>query len=905
MFLLLFVVGPVRAGDDAVVAAATALASADGLIVIDGSYVMNVGELHVNITNFGLIGSYAPATCSFCDAPSAQWPAGSGVEYLFGAGLWVGGVLCGQQMVSTGQPEMEIRAETGVRATLYEARGGEVVRPTGNTSAGGRRFPDIDPDDDGDFLEDEEFLNGYDDDEDGRIDEDFAQIGSQMIVCTMYDNTGMATELYPDHQPMDLKIDQSAYAFESDAIDDCVALDYLITNVGTATVEDMYVGIYADPDIGPRDRPNRKDDDMAGSYSGWVQVFDETWIPVSLAYMYDDDGDEGQTPGYIGVVILGYDKDPRGQAAPRNVSMNAFRIFSGLRPFEQGGEPSNDAERYEVMSQTRIMHDIAEGREGDYRFLISAGPFTSLAPGESLGFVAALVVGRGLEGLLRNAAETTLAYYGEYFDLDGDARTGRYGRESRICERDMQDGEIYEMVADMMDKSCVPYEIYMAMPRISRSDLDGDRCIWVNMDNCFECGRQAGTECTPDNRYIETIWNCSSTLATDAEKKGCTGIGGEESPVNWIVGVAPPPPGMRVRPGQRSVHVYWDDRSEMTPDIRSNQLDFESYRIWRADNWDRPYGTSVENGPASALWQLIGEYDVVNSYLEHLELTDGSVVVDTLPLGANTGFDPIRYVPACLSDPRFEMPEPGLAEAMRRVVEADTLGVFTERPSLYDSELNVVEEVAALLPWQGYPTVLDTFFWTTPREAAAPTHVSKAATRFYEYVDRDVHNGFLYFYSVTATDHEIFTHTDQTVDLLGPGLAGSPSASFEVVRPGTQAQTIEDRIGRGVDIYVYPDPATREALEEFQSLHPDSDDPTGVRVCFANLPEAENVVEIYTLDGDLVQTLDHDGTGGYGEICWNLVSRNGQQVASGIYLYSVVSRDRRFDDFLGKFVVIR
>ncbi len=74
---------------------------------------------------------------------------------------------------------------------------------------------------------------------------------------------------------------------------------------------------------------------------------------------------------------------------------------------------------------------------------------------------------------------------------------------------------------------------------------------------------------------------------------------------------------------------------------------------------------------------------------------------------------------------------------------------------------------------------------------------------------------------------------------------------------------------------------------------------------FANLPQANNTIEIYTLSGDLVQTIIHDGTGGYGEASWNLISRNGQEIVSGIYLFVVHSDDDRFEDFIGKFVVVR
>ena len=66
-----------------------------------------------------------------------------------------------------------------------------------------------------------------------------------------------------------------------------------------------------------------------------------------------------------------------------------------------------------------------------------------------------------------------------------------------------------------------------------------------------------------------------------------------------------------------------------------------------------------------------------------------------------------------------------------------------------------------------------------------------------------------------------------------------------------------------------------------------------------------HVNDALQLNGDLVETLEHDGTGGVGDVSWNLVSRNGQEIVSGIYLYVVKSEDPRFEDFTGKFVVIR
>jgi hypothetical protein len=209
------------------------------------------------------------------------------------------------------------------------------------------------------------------------------------------------------------------------------------------------------------------------------------------------------------------------------------------------------------------------------------------------------------------------------------------------------------------------------------------------------------------------------------------------------------------------------------------------------------------------------------------------------------------------------------------------------------------------LPWESYPAVLDTFFLVTAREAD-PDHgvVAKQPVKFYEYVDRHVHNGFIYFYSVTAVDHDIMFRRGRP-RVVGEGLSGLPSSSFTHAVPGTRAQSAEDRTRVGANIFVYPNPASLSALEEFQQLKPNSQDPSGQRIMFANLPAAHNKISIFTLDGDLVEELWYDGSDGHGEMAWNLVSRNGQRIASGIYIYVVESDDEQFDRFIDKFVVIK
>lgn len=919
-----------------------------GAYVTDGSYVMNVAEIQINITNWGLIGSWYSNATTFSDAPSAQWPAGSGNEYLWGAGLWVGGVLLGERLVSTGQYATEIRAQDNVEDTIYEAIGNSLVRPPGFDDASGRRYPEPKPNDDDDVDEDtnlplidEEILNGYDDDEDGLLEEDFGQIGNQMMVTTMYDNTRLASESFPDHSPLNMRIVQESFAWENDQVDDFVGFQYTITNVGVTNVNNIYIGFFADADIGPRGGGSVARDDMAGSFSGAVRASDGSWVPVEVGFMWDA-AEENRLDGYFGIAFLGHDVDPTGRRAPQSVGLRTFQRFSGQAPFDQGGDPTNDGERYELMSASREDWDtdVQPGKQDDFRFMISAGPFEVLEPDRDLQFQVAMVCGPGQIGMLQNCAEAALTWYGNFFDVISDFPsendpsltivTGENGRESIICREDFDDVADFENIyPDHGDVTCVaadyllntqstidPDEIF-----IIRRGVETKHCAMVNMDNCFECFRQkphVPNELPEQSRCsqfdIENYWNCWNPLEPAIRKAGCTGVEGRETQVNWLVGMAPPPPGMRLWPTDSRVHVYWDNLSEVSNDVRLGTIDFESYRLWRADNWTRPYGSSLDNGPGSNLWQLIAEYDVVDSFIVDYNVGGGNVVHDTLPLGPNTGLDPIRYRPIVLDDPYFAE----LADDMQEVVDCDSQALHTERPPIYDRNGNVVPCSEPMERWSGYPDVLDTFWAVTVREESIYVDpvsgneivvvVPKDATEFYEYIDPFVHNGFLYFYSVTATDHELqlIPGTDPPeYRITGPGQSGDPSSSFDNSSPATSAQSADERNQNGANIFVYPNPATREALAEFQELFPSGDDPTGVRVKFANLPAARNTIQIYTLSGDLVETIEHDGTEGYGEASWNLISRNGQEVVSGIYMYVVQSEDGAFEDFIGKFVVVR
>lgn len=783
--------------------------------VLDGSCVHNVGNLQMNVTNWGCFGSYPSSTLAMSEAPSMQWPANSGVEYLYIAGLWVGAKKGGVPVVTTAAYEQEFSPDPiDQRWKIYRTFEG---------AAGGNRYPGP-ADDDKDGKVDEDPLDGFDNDGDGKIDEDFAAISKQMFTCNFRDDFPQTIQRYPEHTPLHLLVRQESYQWDDPKFYNFVGAEYRIKNDGVESLDNVYIGFFADGDAGPRTREQYWLDDGVGLYEGIVcaQKGDHTIpIRISCAYTYDVDGDEGLTPGYAGVLFLGHDTDPLGEKAPKRVGITSYQNFSGDQPYENGGDPTNDFQRYELMSKTT--RDRNQEVPRDYRYMMATGPFKELPPESTLVLQVAFVCGYGLDGMKQAAASAALTYQGNWFDIDGNPLTGVNGRETPVP------GPVSGLIPDSCAAELTPMSA-------ARGEI-----IWVNAD----C------------RQEQELWadqTCPKGEATIVDFQ--TGVGGKEHQVHWLVGSAPPPPVMRLIPGEHKVTLLWDNFSEVTPDVSTLEFDFEGYRIWRADGWQRPLGTSVLTGPSRELWQLLEERDLVNGvppdidfkkpyskggweYEPLINLPDKDAYIAYFQ--QNLYYYPMDKVPC----------PPGLSG-----LECDTL----EALARYN------------LGFQG-------------------------GRQFYKYVDTSVHDGMHYFYSITAYDHIISNGVATKV-----GYYGDPSSNFSYITPLSDAQPAATYQQK--EVYVVPNPATTKAMQPWQ-LQPNNEDPTGIKVEFRNLPMCRATVRIYTVSGDLVQTLFHDGSAGDGTLRWDLVSRNGQDVSSGVYLFAVEPDNGKFTRTIGKFVVIR
>jgi hypothetical protein len=777
-------------------------------------FVHNTGNLLVNVTNLGVIGN--PWKTLSTD-PSCQYPPGSGVEYLWGAGVWVGAKI-GEDptpRVSTALDQLELRPSTLPIDTIYESYEG---------FPGGERLinDDGDVDEFGEMLRDEEIHDGKDNDGDGLIDEDFAAISQQMFTCVYRDDTPEALNTYPEHVPMGLEITQKSFSWGIPGSDNFVGIEYTIKNDGKHDLHDVYLGFYCDADVGPVGGEFYWRDDRAGlveidttivrSGEGGCEMRPET-LKLVVGETHDNDGDEGLTKGWFGVVLMGHKIDLTGRRAPTSVGFTSFRLVSGGAAYENCGDPRNDLQRYDLLSSGLIgcpPGQLSAPEDADYRMFFGTGPFAELKRGAEFTLEIAFVIGDGRQGLIENAVAAQRIYNGEYMDVDLNPRSGNNGEETCLTREPGDPAYSFDMVRHCgLDDS---YYLGYRPERITAADCEQNPVQWVNYD-CDWCtgidGKEAlvrwrGATAPPCPR-IETAF------APDEEYPCHTlGVIGETGsatldPIRE--------PTVQLTTQDEAVTIRWNNASELVADPLSKEYDFAGYRVWRAEQWERPEGST---GPTPELWILLAEYRLT----KYVEPRTGHI---DLSMARNEE----------VTDPCY-----------------------------------AVDEAEGLYM---YPV------------------------GYYEHIDEHVLPGFTYFYSVTAFDIN-------DTGVVNPRTGEMDKFTLECRHVASEDQAIvpmtEPRPDIG-DVFVTPNPYYGNARWD---LGPNPSDPTGTHVDFMNLPNGPWTVRIYTLAGDLVRTLENDSGNDIGQVKWDLVSRNGQDIVTGVYLYSVEST---YGSQVGKFVVLQ
>lgn len=202
-------------------------------------------------------------------------------------------------------------------------------------------------------------------------------------------------------------------------------------------------------------------------------------------------------------------------------------------------------------------------------------------------------------------------------------------------------------------------------------------------------------------------------------------------------------------------------------------------------------------------------------------------------------------------------------------------------------------------PFEGYrvykSTISENGPWTLLAQYDVDDDYGQNTGISHTYRDEGLLNNIEYYYTVTA-----YTLPDESIDF--PELESSLTQSSKVAVPGTPTP---ETVGK---VAVVPNPYRGDIA--YHTFNPPWERPPSGRdwmeqdrrIQFINLPERCEI-KIYTLSGDLVETIYHDNPNrGYED--WNLTSSVGQAIASGLYLFTVEDK-RKGEVQVGKFVVIK
>ena len=313
--------------------------------------------------------------------PSFIFPANSNKEYLFGGGLWIGGIVDGDTIVSVG-------------ATGYEYVAPEFY--PGNASSGSVEL--------------------------------LAGVADRQFIAT-YSDTARTTYIDPRFDGLD--VTERTYSWVTPPYNDFIIYELNIKNMTGMPIMNTWLGYYVDCDIYANTGGNSNNghaDDITGlrRQSGIAYIMDNDGDPMTEAgYEWSDDA---SIRGVFGLKLLDmypaatdtsfnwWIRGPIGDIdwGPRYIGDSSITLYE----FTDGndGQPSSDRDRYYMLSNSEIDYDMIwtyfmqddsnwmplpenSGTPVDFgtdaRFIYSFGEI-DLMPGDSIVIVFALIGGENV-----------------------------------------------------------------------------------------------------------------------------------------------------------------------------------------------------------------------------------------------------------------------------------------------------------------------------------------------------------------------------------------------------------------------------------------------------------------------------------------------------------------------------
>ncbi len=819
--------------------------------------VHNIGNVWMTVSNIaqfgtGYLGSSTDPITGVT-APSCFFPAGSNIEYLYVGAFWIGAVVGRDTLVSIGVDDYYGVVEFWPDPAPTGAMQRKSIQPSNPFYA-----------------------------DNAVSEEDVVALYTDTVTNPNF--VSIDQKDGRPHIPLNIEVTQRSYAWSYNYAEDFILFDYSIKNIGRKTLNQVYMGIYVDGDVHHTSKSGSEGymDDLCGFLRTFPAGMGCDYLDtVNIAYIMDNDGDpEGgafsttSARGAAGVRVVrtpsdslhysfnwwATDYDAASDFGPRKAGTESdpFRDMDGLL-----GTPLGDRNKYYVMRHPEFDYDqlftakdhaaggwlprpasAANMADGfDARYLLSFGPF-DISPGEVLPVSFAWVCGDNIhvnpDDFMRYYTPNNPEIYYDRLDFSELAKNSKWA------------SWIYDN---------------------PNYDTDGDGFKGKYRICCVDSVITIDSIAIPP----ETSFTCVKADTTYYEGDGVPDFRGASPP---------PPPDLRVFSrldefNAGEIIVRWNGRkSEMTKDVFSNRLDFEGYRLYQSLS------------PKASNFVLIASFDkedydrwIWNALSGKWVLLDPPFTIDSLKKLYGENFLPLDYSidnPFYVSHPRG----------------ADSAFYFT-RQDWNASDLIDTNKIHKRFPQQPFPSTLNL-------DSALLYHADELIedTLFkyfeYEYTIRDLLSSQLYYISVTAFDYGSPGHGLEAME-------SKPTLNMVSDYPQNSTNVVEEK---GLDVVVYPNPYRIDGNYRsaggggFEGRGQEDRTDDRVRaIHFVNLP-AKCTIRIFSIDGDLIREIKHDSAPGTPQSAhekWDLITRNTQAVASGIYYYSVESIS---GNQLGKIVVI-
>ncbi|MEB2297422.1 MAG: hypothetical protein OZ930_12945, partial [Ignavibacteria bacterium] len=332
----------------------------------DNSKYTNIGNIGITVTNFG---TYGHGFVLWPEQPSCQYPIGSGIEHLFDGGLYVGGFIrgVGGPFVTTGAVDIAQLARTA--GFEYTNAVGSRIKERSSLFDSRYFNPNA--------ISHQDFLMDY-------TDTNVVYLNGDPII---------------NHDPLGISVHQETYAWNFPFANFFVIFNYWIKNVNDKNIDSVYVGLWTDAVVRNTNITGNPRNGGTAFYNKGGNGYNDS---IKIAYEFDAAGDLGFSDSYIGVLHCGSEPklpDKYPISLVDSIPSVNFVTWQFNAPETEFFAPQNDFDRYGKMrgyfSGTSRWKDGITPQQiktpSNRSILITNGHFPTIAPGDSINVVFAIV----------------------------------------------------------------------------------------------------------------------------------------------------------------------------------------------------------------------------------------------------------------------------------------------------------------------------------------------------------------------------------------------------------------------------------------------------------------------------------------------------------------------------------